>query len=475
MNTGSTAMPVSDRRRFLERLAAAPLLPTASLFASHDARAQTDDYRALVCVFLVGGNDGIHMLPPTAGEARNRYVAVRGGLALAPAQITALNGTHGMHVAMAPLKRAWDAGRMAMMFNVGPLARPLSRADYVQWRDQSDPTRMPQKLFSHSDQQILWENAGSETVSLRGGWGGRLLEVMGGTQVISLGGTSRFGNGVLTRELVLPGPGAALRLDGWYGDGLSQRRRSALQALIGQGSGNELARRYAAFQRDALAKSDVLGPLLAQGPLNGTADPANGEISSAFGHLAGAMNHSLAAQLYQVAKLIKHRATVGGNRHVFLVSLSGFDTHGNQPDIQAALLGQVGGAMAAFYDATVALGVASQVTSFTESDFGRTFKPNASNGTDHGWGNQQIVVGGAVRGGTSYGTYPSLALGGDDDAAVNTWEQQGRWIPSISVTQYASTLIDWFRPGLPAGQKSAVLPLLSNWSAGAQNVGFMTA
>jgi uncharacterized protein (DUF1501 family) len=468
-------MNTSDRRRWLKVLASVPTLPMASLFASHDANAQADDYRALVCVFLVGGNDGINMLPPIAGDARSRYTAVRGGLALAPAQITALDGGHGMHSAMAALKPIWATGRMALMFNVGPLARPLTRSEYAQWRDQSDPSRMPQKLFSHSDQQILWENAGAETVSLRGGWGGRLLEVLGSGQVISLGGTSRFGNGVLTRELVLPGPGASLKLDGWYGDSLSQRRRDALQSLVGLGSGNELGRRYAAFQQDALAKSNVLGPLLAQGPVAGAADAANGEISSAFGHLAGAMNHSLAAQLYQVAKLIKNRAIVGGNRHVFLVSLSGFDTHGSQPDIQAALLGQVGGAVAAFYNATAALGVANQVTLFTESDFGRTFKPNASSGTDHGWGNQQIVVGGAVRGGRSYGTYPSLVLGGDDDAAVHPWEQQGRWIPSLSVAQYAGTLIDWFKPGLSPSQKAMVLPTLSNWPAAAQSIGFMSA
>ncbi len=463
------------RRRLLRGIAAGAALPGASLLVANSAHAQTTDYRALVCVFLVGGNDGINMLPPTSGEARNRYAAVRGPLALAQSQVTALNATHGMHSAMAALKPVWDAGRMAMLFNVGPLARPLTRAEYVLWRDPSDPSRMPQKLFSHSDQQILWENAGSETVNLRGGWGGRLMEVLGGSQVISLGGTSRFGNGVLSRELVLPGPGSSLALDGWFGDARTARRRSALQAIIGQGSSNELARRYAAFQQDALAKSDRLGTMLAQAPVNGAADPANGEISSAFGNLAGPMNHTLAAQLYQVAKLIKNRSTVGGNRHVFMVQLTGFDTHVNQPDVQAALLGQLGSAVAAFYQATVALGVANQVTLFTESDFGRTFKPNATSGTDHGWGNQQLVVGGAVRGGTSYGSYPSLVLGGEDDAAVSAWEQQGRWIPSVSVTQYASTLIDWFRPGLAVNQKSVVLPMLGNWPTAAQNLGFLNA
>ncbi len=461
-----------ERRRLLKGLLAAPAAAGASLWTANDARAQSD-YKALVCVFLVGGNDGINMLPPVAGSARTQYDNVRGSLALSSGQITALNATHGMHGSMAALKPIWDQGRMALIFNLGPLARPLTRAQYAEWRDQSDPTRMPQKLFSHSDQQILWENAGADAVTLRGGWGGRLMEVLNGTQVISFGGNSRFGNGSLTRELVLPGPGSSLKLDGWFGDELSARRRAALLTLIGQGSNNELARRYAAFQLDALARSDVLGPLLAQGPNGGTPDTANGELSAAFGHLAGPLNHSLARQLYQVAKLIKNRGTVGGNRHVYLVTLSGFDTHGDQPSLHTALLGQVGGAIAAFHDAMTALGVGNQVTLFTESDFGRTFKPNASSGTDHGWGNQQIVVGGAVKGGRSYGTYPSLVLGGDDDAAVNQWEQQGRWIPSLSVAQYAATLIDWFQPGLTSSQKAMVLPNLSNWPSAAQSIGFM--
>ena len=181
------------------------------------------------------------------------------------------------------------------------------------------------------------------------------------------------------------------------------------------------------------------------------------------------MGHSLAQQLFQVAKLIKHRSSVGGARHLYFVLLGGFDHHQAQPYQHSALLGQVATACAAFDQAMQDLGMGNQVTLFTESEFGRTFKPNAGQGTDHGWGNSQFVLGGAVKGGRSFGTYPSLVLGGQDDAAANLWDRQGRWIPTSSVTQYASTLIDWFAPGLP---KTSVLPLLPAFG-NATNLGFM--
>ena len=168
--------------------------------------------------------------------------------------------------------------------------------------------------------------------------------------------------------------------------------------------------------------------------------------------------------------MIRNHSAVGGARHLYLVSMGGFDHHGEQPDQHAALLGQLGAAIGAFWQSVKAGGFADAVTLFTESDFGRTFKPNASNGTDHGWANQHLVIGGRVKGGQTWGQYPSLVIGGPDDAAANRWEEQGRWIPSISVAQYASTLIDWFVPGTA---KTAILPTLSQFPLASHDVGFM--
>lgn len=457
----------NPRRRLLRGLLASPALAGASFWSAGEARAQ-GDYRALVCIYLAGGNDGLNMTPPAGVLAHGRYAEVRQGLAIARNQIVSLDGVNGLHPSMAALQSIWDGGRMALVHNVGPLARPLTLAEYRAWRNDSDPARMPQKLFSHSDQRLLWENAGSESIALKGGWGGRLMEALQAGQVMSFAGNSRFGAGVLQSDLALPGPGAALQIEGYFGDSLHTARRDALMALVTSGSTHQLAQRYGQYQAEAIGRAATLGPLLAQGPANGAADPVNAELSQAFGHLAGSMANPLARQLYQVAKLIKNRSSIGGSRHLYFVVLGGFDHHLGQASPHASLLGQLASGCAAFDSAMTELGMGDKVTLFTESEFGRTFQPNASQGTDHGWGSSHFALGGAVRGG-AYGTYPSLVLGGDDDAAANAWEHQGRWIPSISVTQYASTLIDWFAPGVA---KTAVLPLLTNWSS-QRNLGFM--
>ena len=454
------------RRRLLGGLArglvAGPALTGASFWTAGSAHAQSE-VKALGCVYLAGGNDGLNMTPPAAGTAAYaRYAAVRQQIAIGSDAVISLDASNGLHPSMVALKPSWDAGRMALVHNVGPLAQPLTLADYIAWRNDSDATKMPQKLFSHSDQQLLWQNAGSESIALRGGWGGRLMEALGAGPVISFGGNSRFGSGLVVSDLALPGPGASVKIEGYFDDAPNAARRSALMSVLGSSSSHDLVRYYGGFQSASITRSSTLGPLLAQGPSGGGADPSNPEISQAFGHLSGSMGNSLAQQLYQVAKLIKHRGNVGGSRHLYFVLLGGFDNHQSQPYQHAVLLEQLANASAAFDNAMIELGVGNQVTLFTESEFGRTFKPNAGQGTDHGWGSSHFVVGGAVRGGQSYGAYPSLVLGGDDDAAASVWDRQGRWIPSTSVTQYASTLVDWFSPGL---NKGAVLPLLSAFSS----------
>jgi uncharacterized protein (DUF1501 family) len=460
-----------NRRDFL-RTAVVPLAGGCSLLRAADADAQAGGYRALVCLFLFGGNDGINSMPPVDTDGYGRYSSVRRSLAVPRADIVQLDANYGLHPGLAPLKPIWDESRMALMFNVGPLSRPMTLSQYQEWRARNDHTLVPDKLFSHSDQQILWENAGTETVQLRGGWGGRLMEAAGGgQQAISFGGNSRFGAGRALQELTLPGPGSKLELEGYWEGTQTNARRAALNALLAENGTQLLHQHYARSQRDAIAKGTALGAILSQAPLNGQPDAANPELSAAFGHLSGPQAGPLCQQLYQVAKFIKHRNTVGGSRHLYFVSLGGFDHHGDQLRQQAALLAQLGTGVAAFWNALKSIGAHDMATLFTESDFGRTFKPNASGGTDHAWGNQHFVVGGAVNGGRSFGRYPSLVVGGPDDAAVSQWEQQGRWIPAISVAQYAGKLIDWFSPGM--ADKSSILPTLSAFAGDTQDLNFL--
>lgn len=454
-----------NRRQFLHRLGVALPLGSGALVAP--AQAQASGYRALVCVFLYGGNDGINTVPPADDAGWQRYASVRGNTALTRSSVVQLNATHGLHPGLAPLKSIWDAGKLALIFNVGPLARPTTQQDYLAWRGRNDPTLIPESLFSHSDQQILWQNAASVT-SLVSGWGGRLNDLGGGPSVFSFSGSSRFGAGQASQELVLPGPGSSLGLNGYWNGRQPNARRAALESLVGASSDNLLQSRLSGLQRSAFETAQRLGPILQQTPGSLGPDPANPEISAAFNHFQGDAGSSLARQLYQVAKFIKNRSVLGGNRHVFFVGLGGFDHHANLLGAHAGLMAQLGAALAAFHTATVSLGVANEVTTFTESDFGRTFKPNATAGVDHAWGNQQLVIGGSVLGGKSYGTYPSLLLGGPDDAGVSSWEQQGRWIPSVSVEQYAATLANWFSPG---SATTAVFPNLANFPV--RDLGFM--
>ena len=186
--------------------------------------------------------------------------------------------------------------------------------------------------------------------------------------------------------------------------------------------------------------------------------------------------NDLGAQLYQVARFVNARSTVRGSRQVFFVQMGGFDTHADQiggdalGGVHASLLQESAQAMAAFWQALQAIGMADRVTLFTQSDFGRTLAPNSSQGTDHAWGNHQLVMGAAVAGGQGYGVYPSLLPGGPDDVGVDDWELQGRWIPTQSVDQYAATLLRWW--GLGEAQLDQALPNLRNFGA-ARNLGFM--
>jgi len=461
------------RRRLLA--GALGLGSLAALAPLRQARAA--DFKALVCIFLYGGNDGMNTVVPMDTERYTAYAKVRAGLALPQASLGRLGTSDfGLHPALAGLNPLFAAGKLALQFNVGPLHAPLTKAQYR--ADAGKTALTPPSLFSHSDQQVLWESASTDAQA-RTGWGGRSAQALGlPSPVISVGGNGHFGLSELAAPLVLPGPG-----DGFGAAGLSAAdiawkpnalKLDAVKALAEQASDTDLAGAFQKQQQDAMALSEQLGPLVKRKPGE---SGSNAAIDAAFAPLIanGNVTTGLGKQLYQAAKMLDVRATLGGTRQIYFAQLGGFDTHGGQvgADVlsgtHAALLKQLGDALACFQAALTALGLAESVTTFTQSDFGRTFKPNNSSGTDHAWGNHHLVLGGAVKGGF-YGAYPTLSLGGPDDVGVDSWELQGRWIPTSSVDQYAATLLAWM--GASAGQLDTVLPNLGNFG-GARNLGFV--
>ena len=468
-----------NRRRWLKfsgaTLARALGATGLSSLISPAAHAQSA-YKALVCVFLYGGNDGMNMVVPTDSTRHGQYAGVRQALALPQGSLLPITGTNfGLHPAMARLSGAIADNKLAPVFNVGPLGAPLTKAEWLAPRDNI--LKIPENLFSHSDQQLLWEAAGRSTV-IRTGWGGRASETLHTTNpVISVAGNGHFGLSALNAPLVLPEPGGTFGLEGLSGTWApTVARKAALQALYAEGnlgSTNEMFNAYVRQQRDAFDMGERLNSVVALEP----GDAGMQTIDAAFAPLiaGGRVQTGIGRQLYQVAKLIQERSTVHGNSQIFMAGQGGYDTHNEQVAASstegqhARLLGDLANAMGCFYAALKAIGLSENVTLFTQSDFGRTFAPNSSDGTDHAWGNHHLVMGGAVRGGATYGTYPTLELLGPEDVGNNEWDRQGRWIPSTSVDQYASTLLSWFGASDP--QLATILPNLTNFST--RNLGFL--
>ncbi len=441
------------RRDFLKHTGAIGAGAALAQLGALTARAQTaGDYKALVCIFLYGGNDGNNTIVPIDATGYANYAAARGGIALPQSGLLPLvdpsgSASFGMHASLGAadgLQAMWNAKNLAFVTNVGTLVAPLTKAQY-----QSAGGAKPQSLFSHIDQQLQWQASLSDAPS-NTGWGGRLADQLaslnsGGSipTSISTAGNNLFVTGSATRALTIPTSGS-FGLSGYGGtSSATTARLSALKALLGVDRGTDLLDGAQDIMTGALQSSAVLGPILKS---------SSTTVSGYF----SALTSNISQQLHAVAKVIEARGTLGMSRQVFLVNLGSFDTHGGELGQQSALFADLGVAVKAFHDAMTAIGTGSSVTSFSLSDFSRTFQSNTSAGTDHGWGSNHFVAGGAVKGGQFYGTWPTLAIGGPDDVG------QGRWIPTTAVDQYAATLASWF--GASGSTLASVLPNLAAFS-----------
>jgi uncharacterized protein (DUF1501 family) len=441
---------------------AAPL--AINLAAISEAAAfDNTDYKALVCLFMYGGTDYANTVVPYDATNYALYHQIRAGAAgenqagialaraaLAPTALTpvvAQTLTDNLQYALAPqltgLKSLWDAGHLAVQLNVGPLIQPTTLAQYQSTNRVANP--LPPKLFSHNDQQSVWQSNGTEGSTV--GWGGRLGDIAMSSNAtnslltcISASGNAVFvaGRDALQYQV---SPVGAVRINA-----LNSPLRDALNSIITRASPHVLENEYAIVTRRSIDMEGVVNGALA------AVNPA-----TSFG-----TGNPLANQLKIVARLIGARAALGMRRQVFFVSLGGFDNHNLLMQDHPNLMTRVNDAMSAFYAATVELGVADKVTTFTASDFGRTLSSNAD-GSDHGWGSHHFVMGGAVQGGRFYGTAPHVSIQSNDQVG------QGRLLPSTSVDEFAATLARWF--GCNTSELPGILPNVGNFTN--TNLGFV--
>lgn len=447
-----------SRRNFLQLSASAGLLAGLSRFQAE--AATQSDYKALVCLFMFGGNDGHNVIVPTAPAQYSAYQQARGALAMPPNQLLPINdavqGPFGLHYGLPELQALYNQGKMTVVSNVGMLIRPTTFQNFQQGY------QLPSQLRSHSDQvsqmQTGYPNTGGST-----GWGGRTADLMTASNnaatfpvSVSLNNTALFCQGAVVQSASLqPGNYLDQNAMNFWPAASAQARAKAQQQIVSADSGNLIINAANKVMLDAITLNPLLKNANAGTPLT-TVFP-----STPIGN-----------QLKDIARIINLRSQLGVGRQVFFCGLGGFDTHSGQPYQQWDLLRQVSAAVAALYNATAEMGIADKVTSFTLSDFGRTLQPSGS-GSDHGWGSHHLVVGGAVNGGKVCGKFPQMAayatVGQANSNQQDFADNRGVLLPAISLSQYGATLAKWF--GAADSQLDGLFPTLPNFAV--RDLGFM--
>lgn len=434
-------MAIKTRRTFLAAGASAFVASAVSRLGLMRAQAQSpNDYKALVCIFLFGGNDGYNTVVPR-DSAYDLYASIRGTLAIAKDELlpmpTRSGRELGLHPGLSSIHPLYASGRLAVVSNVGVLYQPTTREQY---RDRTQP--IPSNLFSHSDQQLQWQTSHFDSFQ-NSGWAGRAADTIASMNApsafptaVSLSGNRVMLAGADTQPATIQ-PGGGMRLTGNGNATFRAAREQVLLETIQMDSGLAMLQHASGTLVDGLEIGKLINDALASAPTLQTTFPTTG----------------LGRQLQEVARLVATRAKLGMRRQIFFTSIGGFDTHANQLTTHTNLLKQLSDAMSAPYQATEELGVADAVVTFTESEFGRTMQPSSSAGTDHAWGSPHLVLGGPVSGGDAYGRYPNLTLGGPDDAG-----SRGSYLPSVALDQYGATLATWF--GVPSTSLDTVFPNL---------------
>lgn len=468
---------IKTRRQFFKSMAGASAIAAMpqggmAFWSQSSAVHSFSDYKALVCVFLYGGNDSWNTVAPYSNAEYNAYAAARGGentwgLAIPRDKLLPIRSggtwsdgkSFGFHPSVSGLHTLYESGAMALMPNVGPLIRPTTLDDYRQARLMNHP--LPPQLFSHNDQQRQWETLrGNQLINT--GWAGRIADTLVDALTdqklpanISLTGQTPFQAGELDGAYAMS-PSGIVEIDGLFSGPLHIERRREISSIYRETLRSDrrsiYERAYSRTRQRLMDYAEIVNEVFDKAPdfpLLPNNLPSN--------------NEQLRIQLRTVAKMIAMRDMLGSARQVFLVSAYNFDSHGKQMEDQPKVLADLSRAFKSFFDTINQLGISHQVTLFTQSDFGRTLTSNGD-GSDHGWGGLQMVLGGAVRGGRMYGDYPQLTVGSDLDVGG------GVFIPTIAADQYAATLARWF--GVSEDLLDYVAPHLRNFPV--RDLGFMS-
>lgn len=448
-----------SRRAFLRRSAAVTAFAgtplAANLMAIGAASAQTaGDYKALVCVYLDGGNDQSNTIVPRTGTDYDNYRNARSALALAKESLLSLTPDAysgpalGLHPSLPGLQKVFSSGRLGILANVGTLIEPINK---TQWNGGIPTVRVPFQLFSHSDQKEVWQAAGAET-SLPTGWMGRMGDLLesgynpnsGVSMMMSVAGNAKIlvGDQVIQYQLTTQGAVQVQSLNNLFGNTANGTTvRNMMTQLRTHSLESELT---------AVGKRAIDTEVLVRGALSGVT------LRTVF------PTTSIGSQLRMVAQMVAARGALSQQRQVFYVQQSGYDFHDNLLNDHNTRMKELNDALAAFDAAMTELGTQRNVTTFTASDFGRALQSNGR-GADHGWGTHQFVMGGAVLGRKVYGKFPQVTLGGAEDGG------QGRLLPTTATEQYSATLATWF--GVSSGELSTVLPNIDRF--GNANLGFL--